>query len=117
MKRPPKGKLLEMPTTIKVEPAVMPEWLEGYAAEFWREHEYHLAQAGHLDAATQSMFTLLCITYSQLRGIADRIAKDGITIKTPTGRLMQHPLLSEQMRTWRLFGQLSRDFFMAPKRK
>ncbi len=95
----------------------MASWLEGYGAQFWREHERHLTAAGYLDAITSTLFTLPCIAYSQLREIADQIGRDGMTIKTPTGHLTRHPLLSEQMRTWRLFRQISRDFYMAPARK
>src|SRR5262245_18528849 len=87
--------------TVSEHPPEPPEIINvvgGYALDEWYRLSGELHRAGLLDAGSVMVFAAYCISVHRFCEAVAEVAKDdpadGLTIKTATGAVMQHPLVS-----------------------
>jgi P27 family predicted phage terminase small subunit len=92
---------------------VCPEWLDTYAKTVWRRLAPKLAKMG-LSFVDREAFACYCQSCSDLKTARAMLAKEGITVETKLGAVMEHPAVrtaNKAMMQIRAFGS---EFGLTP---
>jgi P27 family predicted phage terminase small subunit len=87
-----------------------PRWFTPDAKKFWREHRNVCEEMGTLDQLTQTLFEVVCETWSDIQEFGEQIKTEGSVID---GR--PHPLLSARNRAIKDFWKLAAEFGLTPR--
>lgn len=118
MNKRPRARIISMPKP-EAPPVIpeMPKPLEGAALEHWNWHAAELAQCGLLNEFTAHFFMVCCYSWAHYCAISDQIFKDGLQVQGPRGRMVSHPLLSEQFKALKVYRMFAKDTGIIPIRR
>jgi P27 family predicted phage terminase small subunit len=91
-----------------------PAWLGGEARRFWKATAPALQALGLLTALDRACFTILCLSWADLRAAVELLAKEGVVSKSPRGVERPHPALKLQTAAAATFLNAAKAFGMTP---
>lgn len=102
------------PLTVDEAIAAMPKGLPGPARAVWKQLAPQLAGASLLARADMPAFLALCLAYARAVQAEQETIRDGFTITTDKGFMLQHPAVAIARTSWTQFRQYAQEFGLTP---
>ena len=91
-----------------------PSWLSADAKREWNRLAKSLTEAGLLTSADRTSFAMYCQSYGDYLAACRSIKKDGPTIATPNGNVIQNPAVWDRNKAWDQMLKMGKEFGLTP---
>lgn len=102
------------PLTADEALALCPKGLPAIARRLWKHLAPQLAGAQLLSKADVPAFIALCSAYARAVQAEHEVAREGLTIVTLKGFVLQHPAVSIARTSWAEFRRFCQEFGLTP---